>query len=210
MENIRVSLKFEACLTVKIEGRSGSLAVLWRNSAVCSVLNFTRCQFTWVKSRGSEHMIEERLDQAFTAPQWLNLFPTVSFTNLIACHLDHSPILLSCKTLQTLRRDVKFRFKNSWLQENDIESLEVWSRRKRNSRKGDLGKNLEVMEMFREGRDKYSSNRFFKAHTEYNQVLIREDAYWKQRAKMHWLRDGDMNTKFFHQSATARNKFKKI
>ncbi|XP_058762621.1 uncharacterized protein LOC131636008 [Vicia villosa] len=176
------------------------------------------CQFTWVKSRGSEHMMEERLDQAFAAPQWLNLFPTVSLTNLIASHLDHSPILLSCKTVQTLRRDIKFRFKNSWLQENDIgsviqsgwrygddnivvdhlssyaESLEVWSRRKRNSRKEDLGKNLEVMEMFREGRDKYSSDRFFKARTEYNQALIREDAYWKQQAKMHWLRDGDMNT----------------
>lgn len=39
----------------------------------------------------------------------------------------------------------------------------------------DLEKNLEVMEMFREGRDKYSSDRFFEAQIEYNQALIKKD-----------------------------------
>ncbi|XP_058774459.1 uncharacterized protein LOC131648725 [Vicia villosa] len=89
-------------------------------------------------------------------------------------------------------------------------SLEVWNRGKRNSRQRELGKNLQVMEMFREGNNGYSSERFFEAQTEYNKALIKDDLYWKQQAKMHWLRDGDLNTKFFHQSATARNKFKKI
>lgn len=59
----------------------------------------------------------------------------------------------------------------------------------------DLGKKLEVMEMYREGHD--SLDRFFAAQTEYNQALIKEDAYWKQRAKIHWLWEGDINTKFF-------------
>ncbi|GAU35047.1 hypothetical protein TSUD_30130 [Trifolium subterraneum] len=31
-----------------------------------------------------------------------------------------------------------------------------------------------------------------------------------QRAKMHWLQEGDMNTRFFHMSATARSKKKKV
>ncbi|GAU30519.1 hypothetical protein TSUD_65290 [Trifolium subterraneum] len=34
--------------------------------------------------------------------------------------------------------------------------------------------------------------------------------YWKQRAKMHWLQEGDMNTRFFHMSATMRSKKKKV
>ncbi|PNX76010.1 ribonuclease H, partial [Trifolium pratense] len=41
-------------------------------------------------------------------------------------------------------------------------------------------------------------------------LLIQEEGYWKQRAKMHWLREGDLNTRFFHMSATARSKKKRV
>jgi hypothetical protein len=34
--------------------------------------------------------------------------------------------------------------------------------------------------------------------------------YWRQRAKTHWYRDGDLNTKFFHAAATSRKKVNKI
>lgn len=37
-------------------------------------------------------------------------------------------------------------------------------------------------------------------------LLIQEDAFWRQRAKTHWLRDGDLNTKFFHVAASSRRK----
>lgn len=65
------------------------------------------------------------------------------------------------------------------------ESLQVWNKRKHISRQRELGKNLEVIEMFHEGNDKYSVERIFEAQIEYNKALIREDSYWKQRAKMH-------------------------
>jgi len=35
-------------------------------------------------------------------------------------------------------------------------------------------------------------------------------AYWRQRAKAHWYRDGDRNTIFFHASATSRKKVNRI
>ncbi|GAU37233.1 hypothetical protein TSUD_375350 [Trifolium subterraneum] len=41
-------------------------------------------------------------------------------------------------------------------------------------------------------------------------LLIQEEGYWKQRTKMHWLQEGDMNTRFFHMSATVRSKKKKV
>ncbi|XP_058752390.1 uncharacterized protein LOC131625554 [Vicia villosa] len=43
-------------------------------------------QFTWVKSQGTEHMIEERLDRSLATPEWLNMFPKVKLLNLIASH----------------------------------------------------------------------------------------------------------------------------
>jgi len=43
-----------------------------------------------------------------------------------------------------------------------------------------------------------------------NQLLGQEDAFWHQRAKTHWLRDGDLNTKFFHVAASSRRKVNRI
>jgi len=41
-------------------------------------------------------------------------------------------------------------------------------------------------------------------------LMIKEDKYWRQRANTHWYRDGDLNTKFFHASATSRKKVNRI
>src|SRR3954469_6939663 len=66
------------------------------------------------------------------------------------------------------------------------------------------------MELYRGGSDQTSAAHYMEAHNEYSKILIREDTYWRQRAKMHWLRNGDLNTKFFHRSASARCSFQKI
>ncbi|XP_058776806.1 uncharacterized protein LOC131651153 [Vicia villosa] len=212
LENIRVMLNFDACLSVDVEGRSGGIAVLWKNTDSCSIINYTRnfvnvivtdkdnsawiltcyygypersrrklaldllreirymsslpwcvigdfndllsqqdkngrlphpnwlcsgfrqavsdCnlsdislegyQFTWVKSRGTDHMIEEILDRALANSYWLATFPHAKLTNLIASHSNHSPILLDCDPIQQASRSFQFRFENSWLHEDGI------------------------------------------------------------------------------------------
>jgi exonuclease III len=42
MENIRTMLKYDSCLSIDVEGRSGGLSVLWKNSVKCQVLNYSR------------------------------------------------------------------------------------------------------------------------------------------------------------------------
>ena len=39
-----------------------------------------------------------------------------------------------------------------------------------------------------------------------NELLMQEEAYWKQRAKYFCLEEGDENKKFFHVSSTTRKK----
>ena len=41
---------------------------------------------------------------------------------------------------------------------------------------------------------------------EINDLLDDEEIYWGQRAKAHWLREGDKNTSFFHAQASERRK----
>nr|CAD1824707.1 unnamed protein product [Ananas comosus var. bracteatus] len=38
----------------------------------------------------------------------------------------------------------------------------------------------------------------------YDELCLQDEIYWKQRSKVHWLKAGDANTKFFHISATIR------
>lgn len=42
LERVRVSLKFESCLSVVVVGKSGRIIVLWNNSKKCSVMIFHR------------------------------------------------------------------------------------------------------------------------------------------------------------------------
>lgn len=42
LENIRVLLKFEACLSIDVEGRSGGIVMIWRKVGNCNVLNYSR------------------------------------------------------------------------------------------------------------------------------------------------------------------------
>ncbi|GAU30590.1 hypothetical protein TSUD_392810 [Trifolium subterraneum] len=295
MENIRVMLKYDSCMAIDVEGRSGGLAIMWKDSVKCTVLNYSRnfinlvvednekgnwrltcyygypersrrrmawellknlrdmstlpcavsdCDltdihlegypFTWIKSRGSDHVIEERLDRALASSEWLDIFPNAKLINLLSSHSDHSPILLQCSPTIKQQYKYEFKFENSWLKEEDIgevvnegwdsgegneitqrlshcaEKLQRWGRRKRKRFKEEIMELEAEMERLRIRNDAPSIAKFIEVQQQHAKSLVQEEAFWRQRAKMHWLKDGDLNTKFFHRSATVRAKVKKI
>lgn len=59
-------------------------------------INLDGHHFTWHKSRGTDQMVEERLDRALANPKWIACFPNVRLQNLVASHSNHTPILLQC------------------------------------------------------------------------------------------------------------------
>lgn len=49
-----------------------------------------------------------------------------------------------------------------------------------------------------------------KSRKELGHLLVHEETFWNQRAKVFWLQDGDLNTEFFHRTTIARKKRNKI
>jgi hypothetical protein len=68
----------------------------------------------------------------------------------------------------------------------------------------------EKMERLRGCQDLTNSDRYKEIQEKHARLLVQEEDYWRQRAKIHWLKEGDMNTKFFHMSASIRQRAKKI
>jgi hypothetical protein len=93
---------------------------------------------------------------------------------------------------------------------NCADKLQRWGRRKRKRFKDEIMEFETEMEQTRGKNDASSMARFKEAHQQHAKVLIQEESFWRQRAKMHWLKEGDLNTKFFHMSASARARVKKI
>lgn len=48
--------------------------------------------------------------------------------------------------------------------------------------------------------------RIRKMESELDHLLALDESYWKQRSRMDWLANGDINTKFFHHKASTRRK----
>lgn len=143
---------------------------------------------------------------------------------------DHSPIILDTSPSQPYYRIRRFRFENKWLEEPDINRvverswdgfsdctlldrlratsgvLEDWGRHiamaaKRNRQ--DLENEIKALQV---ESSTQAGERLNEAKKELSTLFVKEELYWRQRAKAHWLTGGDLNTRFFHQMASARKK----
>ncbi|XP_019184280.1 PREDICTED: uncharacterized protein LOC109179172 [Ipomoea nil] len=59
-------------------------------------------------------------------------------------------------------------------------------------------------EAIRHRRDPGAIAEFHNLENQLSQLEAQEDVFWRQRAKQHWLRGADANTKFYHRYASAR------
>lgn len=77
-----------------------------------------------------------------------------------------------------------------------------------------LGRNFKVeirdchnkLDVLRHLDDEHSAIEFKNCTDRLARLLAQEEDFWRQRAKIYWLTEGDLNTKYFHSVATARRR----
>ena len=187
-------------------------------------------QFTWERSRGTEAWVEECLDRALATTSWWNLFLVAKVWSLEASCFDHLPIFLDPNPSNSIPRNKRFRFENLWIREaecDDIiqrswastiglpiqqkladcrEDLLKWGEKFSRDFRKRISECKHRMSQFRGGRDQEGLEGFTELKKQYNELLHSHEVYWKQRAKTLWLKEGDMNSRFFHATASMRKK----
>ncbi|XP_019197216.1 PREDICTED: uncharacterized protein LOC109191100 [Ipomoea nil] len=64
----------------------------------------------------------------------------------------------------------------------------------------------QQLEVLRPRTDPVGSASYDRVEREWLTLLDQQHVYWRQRAKGHWCKGGDLNTKFFHNSVKARRR----
>ncbi|KAM1743179.1 hypothetical protein ACFX12_013097 [Malus domestica] len=192
-------------------------------------LEFKGPAFTWRGFRRGE-WVEERLDRGLINGLWQEVWPKSMALHGPVQGSDHCPLLIKSELDGPKRREL-FRFKAFWAKEEECKSLvsDCWARR---GEVGALVTWVSKLNDCRSRLIRWSRNKFkkrsqliedltlqlgvlqenwgpnFTAIQEKSRLIddlrAQEENYWHQRSRVQWLREGDANTKFFHQSTLQR------
>ncbi|XP_019198269.1 PREDICTED: uncharacterized protein LOC109192130 [Ipomoea nil] len=173
---------------------------------------------TWERGKGTADWIEERLDKVLVSDEWREIVAGARVSNLLTRRSDHSAIFLS--THDSVGRGGAskrgFRFENAWLYDegcrgvvekaceegkdrglqNCIEFrgslLSRWGGDRFHKFREQI-MNLRKEQLRLRGKtDPVSLTEFRRLEERLCRTKTQEDAFWRQRAKQHWLKGKPM------------------
>ncbi|XP_062081094.1 uncharacterized protein LOC133785895 [Humulus lupulus] len=178
-------------------------------------LDLKGCPFTWERGNGTKNWIEVRLGHAFVSLAWLSLFQEVQLSNPAYSSSDHCPILVEHTRRPFDHVTHSFRFENAWLRGPLCGQIisSVWDAFADKNSNGKLKKRKETISKLKNRCDADSIQRYKAIENKFMETLYQKEIFWRQRSKQLWLKAGDLNSKYFHATASARkqqNNIKKI
>jgi hypothetical protein len=203
-------------------------------------LGFAGIPYTYDNRRQGRANVKVRLDRGVACPDWRDAFADSSIQHLASPASDHCPILLNIRREERVlckqqRRQYEIfwecdaglpeRVAEAWravgskqdlgdaMQGLDavMDSLKDWSKRKFGNILHELNKSRKRLELLQ--LNNASQKEICQAMDHMNELLYKEEMLWLQRSRIAWLKEGDRNTRFFHQKAVwraRRNKIKKL
>jgi len=86
------------------------------------------------------------------------------------------------------------------------ESMNDWGRKLRNKYRVEIEECREELECIGSSDKTSDGVRYEEVSKQMGILLAQEEEFWKQRAKVYWLKDSDTNSRFFHAMASAKKR----
>ncbi|CAH9109059.1 unnamed protein product [Cuscuta epithymum] len=195
---------------------------------------FDGYQWTWERGRGSSNLVEEKLDRILVNEEWHLRFGNARAFSLEGVTSDHLMLIVKPIEVHQERFKRPFKFENVWVREEECREIikrswdlnlggAIWQKIGRCSE--DLGRWGSTrclgfssrINTCRRRLKELRGRRGLCYDVEFQRVkntlvglLEQQIIFWKQRAKEFWLRDGDTNTRFFHNAVRHRRRINKI
>ncbi|XP_023873870.2 uncharacterized protein LOC111986468 [Quercus suber] len=185
--------------------------------------------------REGNDQIYLRLDRAFANSNWFHKFSNCKVHHVTDSTSDHCFLRITDSRAPPPLRKRRFHFEAFWAKRDDCHGiveaawnsgcisnslegivanlslcdseLSNWSKEvignipRKIQEKRKLLHTLTVQD-----RDGSHSAEINELRKELNSLLDSEETLWHQRSKIHWYKEGDRNTKFFHTRASERRK----
>ncbi|XP_050229117.1 uncharacterized protein LOC126678259 [Mercurialis annua] len=181
------------------------------NDCNLSELKKSGCEFTWTNNQAGEARIWRKLDRALINYEWLDRYGDSDYVALNTGVSDHSPLIVSINKKEAWNMEVagcamfrlvqKLKNLKTRLKDLNLNHFSGISLKVKESRKllEELQNNLQKNPL---NEDLLLEERAVSIH--YRNCLCAEEKFLKQKSRISWLKLGDSNNKFFHNSVKVR------
>ncbi|KAM7491146.1 hypothetical protein LguiA_034067 [Lonicera macranthoides] len=200
-------------------------------------LDCTGSQFTWKKPNCK---MWQRLDRVLCSQDWLSKFQVIKLSHLNRENSDHSPLVVQfgdeqrnggCFSFQRMwisHHDFLRVVQSVWDCSMVGDLFQIFSSKLNKLKKelirwnkeafGQIDEKViqaEAQLLDTESRMEIEDSEeaveaVESARHQLNRILDQEELFWRQRAKVKWLKEGDRNSNFFHVMANHRRRKAKI
>ncbi|XP_071923241.1 uncharacterized protein [Coffea arabica] len=189
--------------------------------------------WTWSNNWYGPGVVKERLDRGLCTLEWSKCYEEANCTHIESQASDHSMLLLETQKDRKQRRK-RFQFDKRWLQQSEVDEvvkkawdipctgtrwfkvkekikncrieLLKWS----SSKKGNSSEKIKwcksQIEEIKASNGDNKKQQVQDMKGQLKKAYEEEEAFWNQKSRLRWLKEGDKNTQFFHATVKGRRK----